>query len=198
MIKQVSFAVGSALFLALQGAVATLALAQGAEDMYIYPREGQTAHEERRDRFECHEWAVRQTGYDPAQGVRSPTYSTAPPPPGGSSSSGGTILGIGDGGMFGSRSGLLGDAATGAALGAAGGAIAGDAGKGAAIGALASSLLGGLHRTNRNVQGQYDERRYQEEQYYRQQEQARLEQELRRDYRRAYSACLEARGYTVR
>jgi hypothetical protein len=35
--------------------------------MFIYPRKGQTQAQQDRDRYECHQWAVEQTGYDPTQ-----------------------------------------------------------------------------------------------------------------------------------
>jgi len=70
--------------------------------------------------------------------------------------------------------------ARGAAVGAVGGAIGGNAGKGAAIGAATGALVGGMRRV--------DQRRAAEQQ----QSQASAE------YGRAYQACLEGRGYTVK
>ena len=32
---------------------------------YIYPKLGQTAEKQASDEYECHRWAVGQTGYDP-------------------------------------------------------------------------------------------------------------------------------------
>jgi len=34
--------------------------------MFVYPREGQTQSEIVMDRSECNQWAIGQTGYDPA------------------------------------------------------------------------------------------------------------------------------------
>lgn len=34
-------------------------------DLFVYPRAGQSAEQQASDRFECHEWAADQTGYDP-------------------------------------------------------------------------------------------------------------------------------------
>ncbi len=36
-----------------------------SDDLFVYPREGQSAELQASDRFECHEWASDQTGYDP-------------------------------------------------------------------------------------------------------------------------------------
>ncbi len=45
------------------GAVQT---APQTEDFFVYPKRGQSADEQSRDRFECHQWAVEQTGFDPS------------------------------------------------------------------------------------------------------------------------------------
>lgn len=39
----------------------------GAGDIYVYPRNGQTDEQTSNDRFECHKWAVAQTGFDPTR-----------------------------------------------------------------------------------------------------------------------------------
>jgi hypothetical protein len=77
-------------------------------------------------------------------------------------------------------------AAKGAAVGAIGGAIAGDAGKGAAVGAGVGAA-GGAARKRRG------EREYQQAQ----QQAAAQQQQNRQAFDRAYSTCLEARGYKV-
>jgi hypothetical protein len=110
------------------GLVASLALGQ---DVFIYPTQGQSPEQQNRDRYECHTWAVQQTGYDPSKGQAS---AAPPPPPAG----GGAVRG----------------ATRGAAVGAIGGAIAGDAGKGAAIGAATGGLLGGMRRQEQYRQQQ--------------------------------------------
>lgn len=79
-------------------------------------------------------------------------------------------------------------AAGGAAAGAAIGAIAGDTGKGAAIGAVA----GGLRGRRAKVVGD------QREQQQNNQAAAAMSEALFNDYKKAYSACLEAKGYTVK
>mgnify|MGYP001089364392 CR=1 FL=1 len=79
-------------------------------------------------------------------------------------------------------------AAGGAAAGAAIGAIAGDAGKGAAIGAV----VGGLRGRRAKVVG--DER----EQQANNQQAAAQEEEMMNNFKKAFTACLEAKGYTVK
>ena len=81
-----------------------------------------------------------------------------------------------------------GERVSGAARGALGGlaigAIAGDAGEGAAIGAVVGTMAGG-HRARQNQAAQQ------------QQLQSQQQQQLQ-TYYRAYGACMEGRGYTIK
>ena len=56
-----------------------------AQDIYAYPAKGQSQAQQDRDRYECHSWAVKQTGFDPsrAQAAASdrPAASVTPMPP---------------------------------------------------------------------------------------------------------------------
>lgn len=79
-------------------------------------------------------------------------------------------------------------AAGGAAAGAAIGAIAGDAGKGAAIGAV----MGGLRGRRSKVVG--DEMKQQQNN----KAAAAAEQGLMDNFKKAFSACMEGKGYTVK
>lgn len=79
-------------------------------------------------------------------------------------------------------------AARGAAAGAAIGAIAGDAGKGAAIGATAGALRG------RRAKVVGDEMQQQANN----QAAATANKELMDNFKKAFSVCLEGKGYTVR
>jgi outer membrane lipoprotein SlyB len=85
------------------------------------------------------------------------------------------------------KGGAVRGAAGGAALGAVGGAIAGDAGKGAAIGAGVGAA-GGAIRKRRAARKQADA----------QEQQQAANQERRTTYQRAFGACMEGRGYTVK
>jgi hypothetical protein len=38
-----------------------------AGDVYVYPRNGQTQEQTQNDRYECHSWAVNQSGFDPTR-----------------------------------------------------------------------------------------------------------------------------------
>ena len=37
------------------------------DELYIYPKQGQSAQQQADDRFACHQWSVKQTNYDPTQ-----------------------------------------------------------------------------------------------------------------------------------
>ena len=61
----------------LAAALVGLALAPAAaQQMYIYPTQNQSPDQQNRDRYECHTWAVQQTGVDPT----NPQMAMAPPP----------------------------------------------------------------------------------------------------------------------
>jgi hypothetical protein len=79
-------------------------------------------------------------------------------------------------------------AAKGAAAGAAIGAIAGDAGKGAAIGATAGALAG--RRQGKMAQAQQNQQA--------QASVAKTEQELKASFAKAFSVCIEGKGYTIK
>ena len=141
-----------------------------SSDFFIYPTKGQNKDQQSKDEYECHSWSVGQTGFDPTKPYQA---SSAPPQ------------------QQAEQGGLVGGAARGAALGAVGGAIGGDAGKGAAIGAATGGLFGGMRR------GGSQREQARAEQNWESQQAAELQQK-RSDYNRAYTACLEGRGYTVK
>lgn len=77
------------------------------DDLFVYPQKGQTQEQQSKDQFECHEWAVQQSGFDPSAPGSTAQASTE-------GSTGGEALGR---------------AGRGAALGAVGGASAAMPGK---------------------------------------------------------------------
>ena len=78
--------------------------------------------------------------------------------------------------------------ARGAAGGAAIGAIAGDTGKGAAIGAVVGGIRGRRAKRANDAQQQAANNAGADA----------YEQKLADDYKKAFSACMEAKGYTVK
>ena len=85
------------------------------------------------------------------------------------------------------KGGAVKGAAKGAAGGAIVGAVAGDAGKGAAIGAAAGGTVGAAKK-----------RRGEKEQQAAAQNAAATADQKRSEYNRAWGACLEGKGYTVK
>lgn len=79
-------------------------------------------------------------------------------------------------------------AARGAAAGAAIGAIAGDAGKGAAIGAAA----GGMKGAGKGKQAQAQQNQQAQANV------AKTEQDMKNSYMKAFSVCIEGKGYTIK
>jgi hypothetical protein len=146
-----------------------------SSQVYVYPAHGQSPERTDRDRYECHNWAVRQSGFDPSQPHLAPhqrVQVVMMPPPGTNT-----------------MSGAIAGAIVGAAV-----SRPRDSGTGAAVGAVAGALLGhasdkAREREAARLQQMHDARADSAN--------ARLEQQSN-DYRRAISACLEARGYTVK
>ncbi len=86
------------------------------------------------------------------------------------------------------QGGAVRGAAGGAAGGAAIGAVAGNAGQGAAIGAVAGAIVGRGRQNAVNTA---------EQNYAKSNAQAQQSQSMD-NFRRAFSACLESKGYTVK
>ena len=54
-------------------------IAQETQDrLIVYPNKGQSEEQQAKDRYECHRWAVKETGFDPTQQdiADGPTYET--------------------------------------------------------------------------------------------------------------------------
>jgi hypothetical protein len=116
--------------------VATTALAQ----QFVYPAKGQSPEQQKKDEYECHQWAVQQTGIDPSK----PAPQTAAAP-----SSPQTPTGV-----------TPGAGVRGAARGAVVGEIVGDdAGAGAAAGAAAARAQS--RRQNRQQAAQQQQQQQQ-------------------------------------
>jgi outer membrane lipoprotein SlyB len=143
--------------------------------VYFYPTAGQTTEQQSRDHYECYNWAVQQTGFDPGQSAipRNQRVSVVPMPPLGHDTVAFTIAGAVLGALIGGPH----HAGGGAIIGATGGMMAGAA--------------------SDSARAEYA--RQQEEAYVAQNqaERARLEEKAA-GFRRAMCARLEGRGYTVR
>jgi hypothetical protein len=138
--------------------------------LFIYPAKSQTPEQQKKDEDACYEWAETNTGLILVAGtVDAQAAGKAAAKDAG-------------------KGRVAGGAAAGAATGLAIGAIAGDAGKGAAIGAVAGSVGG--------VRGRVHAKKEAGQQGAQQAVQAN--QQGVDQFKKAASACLEGRGYSVR
>lgn len=139
-------------------------------EVYVYPTAGQSEAQTDRDRYECHLWAAKQSQYDPSRvSQNAPEQVKVVTPQPGAATAAGAI--------------------TGAILGAA---ISGprDAAGGAIVGAIAGGTLGAAADSAQQEQVARDQRAY-DRRY-------AADAQRAQSYRRAISACLEGRGYTVK
>ena len=146
-----------------------VAQSSGVSGMYVFPKGKQTLEQQQQDEGQCHSAAVEMTGFNPSAPQNPPPQSQGAP--------------AGSGAR-----GALRGAAGGTAMGAAMGAIAGDAGKGAAMGAAGGGLLGTARGRQQGQQQQAAQQQAAQQQ----------QQAQRQEYQRAFTACMEARGYSVK
>ncbi|MFC1824025.1 hypothetical protein ACFL9T_15050 [Thermodesulfobacteriota bacterium] len=140
-----------------------------AQDPIVFPAKGQSQDQMEKDKYSCYQWAKNETGFDP---MKVPT-ATAPPP---------------------EQTAKRGGALKGAALGAGVGAITksrGSRSRGARKGALAGGLVGGARSQSQMRKDEQARKQWE-------QEQTAQYAHQRNTYNRAYAACLEAKGYTVK
>ena len=149
--------------------VAGVALAQ---DPIVYPAKGQSEKQMEKDKYECYSWAKKQTGFDP---MATPTATRAAPPSSNASTAGGAVKG----------------GAVGALGGLAIGALAGNSKKGALIGGGSGALIGGVKSHNEQKRSKQAQQQWANEQ-------ANNYAGKRHEYNRAFGACLEGRGYSVK
>ena len=138
--------------------------------IFVYPANGQTDVQTERDRYECHLWAVQQTGVDPSRADASAYERVVVQPanPPGS----GTVAGVIGGAIIGS---IIGGPR--------------NAGAGAIIGGATGAVVGSAADANAQAQAQQTQHQY---------NQSAAAGRARGDsYRRAIGACLQGRGYTV-
>ena len=138
--------------------------------VFVYPANGQSPEQTDRDRYECHNWAVQQTGVDPSRADANPyarvIVQPANPP------------------------------GTGTAVGAISGAILGsiiagprNAGAGLVLGGVTGAIVGSAADANAQSQAQQTQAQINQSQAA-----GRAQAD---SYRRAIGACLQGRGYTI-
>ncbi len=140
-----------------------------ANELMVFPAQGQSNETMEQDKFSCYGWAKGQTGFDP---MKAPSTSTPPP-------------------SQAKKGSTAGSAGRGALGGAVVGAILGDSSKSAKRGAAAGGLVGGVRQSSKNSSVDQKTKEWE-------QKEANNYANNRNQYNRAYSACLEGKGYTVK
>lgn len=162
--------------LATSSIVAALVLSMTpawADDLFVYPAKGQSKDQTEQDKFQCYQFAKDETGFDP---MNRPTTSSPPP--------------AREKKTWGAGEGAVGGALLGAGVGAIAGGGSG-AGKGAIIGGVGGGAMGHMRRSNQKDREETRRRDWE-------QRETSSYNNARNKYDRAYAACLEGRGYTVR
>lgn len=157
--------------------------------MFAFPKNGQNADQQLKDESECYGMAKQRTGID----------AQAPPPQGLSEDEKKLAQQQAAENAPKAQGGRARGAARGAAGGAAVGAIAGDAGKGAGAGAVVGTMKGGSQQRQANAQSkQQAAAQTAAAQKKAEEEMLRQHQEGIDTFQRAFAACMDARGYSVK
>lgn len=154
-----------------------------AGELFAYPPTGRSDAQQQQDQFECHQWAVEQSKFDPvqfaAQGSRASVAAQPASNPNTQNKAGGAVV-------------------AGAAQGAVIGEVAkGEAGKGAAAGATLGvfrARVAERHAAEERAAAQAQAMQTVKQE---QSVQAADLQAKQQAYQRARSTCFRARGYTV-
>lgn len=156
---------------------------------FAFARNGQSTNQQVRDEIDCYGMAKERTGFDPQNGgPTAPTAEQVQAAQQRAAQNAGQAKG-----------GMARGAAGGAAGGAAVGAIAGNAGKGAAIGAVTGTMVGGGAQRSANAQAQQKAAAQAKAQLEKEHEAQKLAHEEGLDtFQRAFAACMDARGYSVK
>lgn len=142
--------------------------------IYFYPNRNQSDEQQSRDHYACYNWAMDQTGFDPSvSSIATPQrVRVVPMPPPGHDTVSMTIAGAVLGALIGGPR---------------------HAGGGALIGAASGAMMGAVSDASR-----VEAARQMEEAYQNRYQARDLRKEKKAlQFRRAMSACLEGKGYTV-
>lgn len=167
-IKASSIALTAIALVAAAGAANAQSIA-GSLGLVVYPSAGQTADQQRSDEQECHAWAGETTGVDPENPKALERPATATQVDSGAAAGAGAARGMARGALIGN---LADD----------------DWEQWAAAGAVAGGVRGAKNAQRRNAQAQAHATAEQ---------QAAAAEEIEL-FKKAFSACIEGRSYTIR
>jgi hypothetical protein len=158
--------------------------------MFAYPKDQQSRDQQLRDELACYNSAEQSSGIDPDK-LSKPTAPTAAQVQAAQQDAAQDATQA--------KGGRVRGAAKGAAGGAVVGAIAGDAGKGAAIGAVGGTMVGGTRQRRANTASKQQAANDASAQMQADHNQAVSTYNTQLDtFKRAFSACMEARNYSVK
>jgi len=162
-------AIMSSLFLLALSGTATAQALSTSLGLYVYPSNNQSIEQLAIDENECYQWGQQTTGVDPNNPMAGVQVEAPQQQSGGSSAARGALRGAARGALIGN----LADE---------------DASDFAAAGAVAGAARGSRQQQQQNQQAQ-------------QQSQAQAEAQAAQrldSFKKAYSACMEGRQYTVK
>jgi hypothetical protein len=140
-------------------------------NVYVFPQQGQPAAVQSKDEAACYDWAVQNSGIDPFQLSKQTQQQQQQAQAQAQAAQGQGVR----------------TAAKGAAAGALIGGIAGDAGTGAAAGAAAGAIANRRRKKQAEAQAQSQS-----------QAATQYSAEQMTNFKKAFSACLEAKKYMVK
>jgi hypothetical protein len=172
------------LFILLTISMSLFAQGRVGAGVYAYPSAGQSTEQMATDQFDCHNWSVQQTGFDPTRDHSPEPIAYTPPP----TKSGGSA----------DRSDGQ-NAARGGARGAVMGAVVtGNPVTGVVIGSASSVLFGKKKRKDKEKEEESWQQQHQQQQQLQQQETQEYVKQGTESYRGAYLACMGSKKYSVK
>jgi uncharacterized protein HemX len=157
--------------------------------VFVFGQKGQSPDQQLKDESDCYGSAKQMTGIDPK--APAPTGPTAEQQQAAAQAAADNAPKV--------KGTRVRGAARGAAGGAAIGAIAGDAGKGAAIGATAGTMRGGMAQRQANAASKQQAATKATAAQKEAESQAKAAHNEGLDtFQRAFEACMDARGYSVK
>ena len=157
--------------------------------MFVYPKNNQNHDQQLIDESACYDTVQQQTGVNPeAAGPSAPSSADV---------AAAEQQGAADAAQ--SHGGRVRGAGKGALGGAAIGAISGNAGRGAAIGATVGTVRGGRKQSQANEAAKQQGAQAAASQQHQAYAQSKAAYNQKLDtFKRGFSACMEARGYSVK
>jgi hypothetical protein len=157
--------------------------------VFVFGKNGQNPDQQLKDESECYGAAQQMTGIDPkAPAAAGKTAEQKAAEQKEAANNANQVKGT-----------RVAGAARGAAGGAAIGAIAGDAGKGAGAGAVAGTMRGGMQQRQANAASQKQAAAQTAAKQQKEEEALKAAHAQGLDtFQRAFEACMDARGYSVK